>query len=442
MSAGLASPHPSDLPRPKVDIGRTTRIGTVAGLAMMGSFLAWAQMTPIDGAVMTPGQAVVPGKPRVVQSLDGGLANRILVANGDRVEAGQILMQLDPTLIKVKLDVSMNRLAAALALRGRLESEQAQRGEPEFTIPALPFPAPDIRSAEAGQRQIFAARADILAGRREQLSEQEGQIVNQIAGVEARSDALKEQRDLIEKELANYQTLFDKGMVRESELLELKRNRASLLGQIASDRSESARLENSARDARISADQADRAFHEQVSTDLRATVTEIEEQVLQIVTLKDQLSRVDIRAPSSGMVHEMEVTTVGGVVAPGQTILQIVPQNEALQFELNLPAKDLERVHIGQEAQLMIPTLDPRTTPRLEATVATVSPAAIVDQQTKASYYRVTLNVPPSELHRLGAVEILPGMPIDAYLKTGERTALSYLLAPMTHQLMRAFREE
>ena len=445
MSVGIARtyrPVGSAMPRPRVEIGRTTLVGTLASLGMMGVFLAWAQMTPIDGAVVTPGQAVVPGKPRVVQSLDGGLTKRVLVANGDRVEAGQILLQLDPTLLQVKLDISMNRLAAALALRDRLASEQAKRAEPAFQVPVLPFAAPDIRSAEAGQRQIFAARANIRAGRRAQLTEQEAQIANQIRGNEAQTRARTEQLALIDRELVNFRALFAKSMVRESELLDLERSRAGLAGEIASDEAERARLANSVQDARIAADQADRAFYEQVSTDLRATVTEVEEQVLQIVTLKDQLARVDIRAPSAGTVHELEVTTVGGVVAPGATILQIVPQNEALQFELNLPAKDLEHVHIGQDAQLVIPTLDPRTTPRLAATVATVSPAAIVDPQTRASYYRVTLAVTPAELRRLGAFEVLPGMPIDAYLKTGARTVLSYLLAPMTHQLMRAFREE
>lgn len=432
----------ADLSRPKTDPGRATRLGMLGSVAMLGLFLAWAQLTPIDGAVITPGQAMVPGKPRVVQSLDGGMVDHILVANGDRVQAGQVLLQLDPTLIKVKLDVAMSKLAAALALRARLEAEQAGLAAPVFAAPALPFAAPDTAAAEAGQRQIFAARAEIRAGRRAQLAEQEGQIANQIKGVEAQMAARREQLTLIERELGNVQSLYDKGMVRESQLMDLQRSKAGLLGEIAGDEADRARLENTVANARIEADQADRGFLEKVSTDLRDTQTQIEELVLEIATLDDQLSRVDIRAPAAGMVHELQVTTVGGVVAPGATILQIVPQDAGLEFELNLPAKDLERVHVGQNAQLVIPTLDPRTTPRLAAKVATVSPAAIVDPQTRQSFYRVTLSVTPAELARLGAIEVLPGMPVDAYLQTGERTALSYLLAPMTHQLMRAFREE
>lgn len=429
-------------PRPRVDIGPAARIGILASLAMMVTFLLWAQFTPINGAVVTPGQAMVPGKPRVVQSLDGGMVAQILVATGDKVEAGQILLQLDPKLIQVKLDAAMNRLAAGLALRARLEAEQAGLKAPDFATPDLPFAAPEISRDAAGQMQIFSARAEIRAGRRAQLAEQESQIGNQIKGVEAQIAARSEQLALIEHQLANVQTLFDKGMVRESDLLDLQRNKAGLLGEIAGDQAERARLENSIRDAQIAADQADRAFLEQVATDLRTTVTQIEEVILEIVTLQDQLARVDIRAPVAGMVHELQVTTLGAVVPPGATIMQIVPQGTGIEFELKLPAKDLERVHVGQEAQLVLPTLDPRSTPRLAARVATVSPAAVTDPQTMAPFYRVTLAVEPSELARLGGIEILPGMPVDAYLQTGERSAMSYLLAPMTHQLMQAFREE
>lgn len=428
--------------QPRTELGRATRIGMLGSLAMMAVFLAWAHFTPISGAVVTPGQAVVPGKPRVVQSLDGGEVQHILVANGDHVQAGQVVLRLDPTLIKAKRDMALNRLAAALTLRDRLQSEQTGQAQPVFAAPALPFAAPDTAQAEAGQRQIFAARAAQREGRRAQLAERIAQFNNQIDGMKAQIAAREEQLTLVEKELATTEQLFAKGMVRESQKLELQSNRAGLMGEIAGDKAERARLENAIRDAGLEVDQADRAFLEQVSTDLRTTGTEVEELVLEIITLNDQLSRVDIKAPATGIVHELQVTTEGGVVAPGAVLLQIVPQTGVTEFELRLGAQDIERVHVGQGAQLVFPSLDPRTTPRLEAQVASISPAAIADPQTGQSFYRLTLSVTPAELHRLKGVEILPGMPVEAFLKTGDRSVLSYLLAPMSHQVMRAFREE
>lgn len=445
MTAALAPFKAPAVPQPgqpRTELGRTTRIGLFASLAMMAVFLAWAHFTPISGAVVTPGQAVVPGKPRVVQSLDGGEVMHILVANGDHVQAGQVVLQLDPTLIKAKRDMALNRLAAALTLRDRLQSEQAGLAQPAFVAAALPFAAPDTTQAEAGQRQIFAARAAQRDGRRAQLAERTAQLKNQIDGVDAQIVAKTEQLALVEKELATTEQLFAKGMVREAQKLDLQSSRAGLMGEIAGDKAERARLQNAIRDAELEVDQADRAFLEQVSTDLRTTGTEVEELVLEIITLNDQLSRVDIKAPATGIVHELQITTEGGVVAPGAVMMQIVPQTGAVEFELRLGAQDIERVHVGQGAQLVFPSLDARTTPRLDAQVASISPAAIADPQTGQSFYRLTLSVTPEELHRLGKVEILPGMPVEAFLKTGDRSVLSYLLAPMTHQLMRAFREE
>ena len=439
----MAAPFPDTrIRQPMTDIGRTGRLGVIASLSFLGLAVAWASFTDISGAVITPGQATVPGKPRIVQSLDGGMVRTIAVANGDRVEAGQVLMQLDPTLIRMKLDITKGRLASALALRSRLEAEQAGAAALVFQPATLPFDLPGVAQAQGGQSQIFLARADLREGRKNQLTERLAQLGNQITGVEARIGAQEEQLALLESELANNEALLAKQMIRKSEVLDLQSRRAGLMGAIAGDRSERARLENALSDSRIEASQAESGFQEQVATDLRATVDEIEQLMLEIVQLTEDLSRVDIRAPSDGMVHELQITTEGGVVAPGAVIMQIVPQSGEVEFEMRLSAQELERVHIGQEAHLVFASLDQRTTPRLTAQVASVSPAAITDPQTGQSYYRLMLAITPEELARLGDVEVLPGMPVEAFLQTGDRSVMSYLLSPLTHQLRLAFREE
>lgn len=429
-------------PPPQTDIGRICRIGMLATLGLFGLALAWANLTPISGAVIASGQVVVPGKPRLVQNLDGGVVRKIEVANGDPVRSGQLLMELDPTLIQAKRDMAMGRLGAALALQDRLEAELSGAPHPGFSDPALPFAAPDMTEARAGQIRIFQARDAARKGRQDQLTERITQINNQIDRVTAQIIAFEAQLDLIEQELANVLSLHEKGLVRETQLLSLQRGQAQMIGDIAGNEAERARLANSIRDARLEVDQSEHAFLEQVSTDLRATMVDVEEMVLEILTLEDQLSRIDIRAPSDGIVHELAVTTEGGVVAPGATIMQIVPRDTGVEFEMKLAAQDLDRTHVGQSAQLVFPALDPRRAPRLAASVTRISPAAVLDEQTGQNFYRLVLDVPPDELRRLGDIDIVPGMPVDSYLQTGERTVMSYLLAPMTHQLMRAFREE
>ena len=440
--SNLSSPGATLHPVPQDDIGRSGRASLIGGLALMGLFIAWAQLTPISGAVVAPGQATVPGKPRVVQSLDGGRVERIVVENGDQVVAGQVLLQFDPRLIQAKLDVARGRLVAALALRARLEAEQAGAETLRFSVPDLPFEMPDSTAAEAGQRQIFAARAALREGRAAQRVERVAQMSNQIESVMAQIAASEAQLALLQGELANAETLVGKGMMRKAELLDLQSRQAGLLGDIAGRRAEVARLQNASRDAELDVDQAERAFHEEVAVELRKTMTEIEEMILEVITLNDQLARVDIRAPSDGVIHEMQVTTEGGVVAPGETILQVVPQGNGVEFEMRLPAQDLDRVHVGQAAQLVFPSLDQRSTPRLEAVVASVSPAAITDPQTGQNFYRLKIAVTPAELARLGTAEVLPGMPVEAFLQTGDRSVMSYLLAPLTRQAMLAFREE
>ncbi len=427
--------------RPHLETGSATRFGIVASLAFLVLFILWAEMTQISGAVISSGQAVVPGKPRQVQSLEGGSVARIFVANGDRVKAGAVLLELDPTLIKAKLDMGRARLAALLARQSRLGAEQAGFSAPLYKYRALPFATPDTQDVEVGETKIFIARSALRQGRRDQLAERLAQLDNQTAGLLAQMKAREEQLVLLERDLSNVKKLYANGMAHESQMLDLQSSQAGMLGDLAGNRTELARFENAGRDASIEASQAENSFLEQVATDLRSTSDEIEERILEIITLSNQLERVKIRAPSDGIVHEMQVTTIGGVVPPGAIIMQIVPQNGPVEFEVRLPAKELERVHVGQGAELMFSGLDHRTTPRIEARVASISPAAINDPQTGQSFYRLTVTVTPTELARLGDVELLPGMPVEAFLHTADRSVMSYLVAPMQHQLMLAFRE-
>jgi HlyD family secretion protein len=281
----------------------------------------------------------------------------------------------------------------------------------------------------------------VLKGRRDQLAEQLRQFDVQADGLQGLIAAKEEQLALVGRERATMQQLFDQGLAREGQLLDLQRAEADLLGQLSGHRSDLSRMQLAGRDAELAVVQGEREFKEQVVTELRAATTEAEELILEIVNLDRQLERIDIRAPARGVVHEMQVTTVGGVVAPGAVLLQVLPIDEGVAFEFRLDPRSVNRVQAGQPAQVVFPAFDQRVTPKLNGTVTAISPAAITDPATGQNYYRVELEIPPDELARLGEGTLLPGMPVEAFLQTGDRSVLDYLLHPLSAQIDRAFRE-
>ncbi len=435
-----AATHPAP---PALNLSlRGTVLAGLAGLVVLVLiFGVWAAGTRISGAVIASGSVVVQGRPKLVQSLDGGVVETIAVRDGDHVEAGQVLLRLDQTLLRTNLDIARSRLAAALVLKARLDAERQGLDRLDFDYPPLPFALPDTGAEEAGQRRIFEARRDVEAGAQASLAERLAQFDSQITGVGGQIAALREQIGFTEADLADQERLAAQGLTRKSQVSELQRRRSELRGQLAALEAEQARLANAREDAAIEARQARRSLTEQVVTDLRATASEVEELTLDIMTRSAQLGRSEIRAPSAGVIHEMQVTTPGGVVAPGQTIAQVVPVGQGMEFELRVDPRAIDQVHPGQNARLVVSSLDPQTTPRLEARVATISAGTIPDPATGRSYYRVGLSVPPEELARLDGDSLVPGMPVEAYLETVERSVLDYLLQPMTAHLRRAFRE-
>jgi HlyD family secretion protein len=424
------------------DLRKTRLMGQVGMLALLAILTLWSTVTMISGAVIASGQAVVRGKAQLVQTLDGGVVASIAVKDGDHVVAGQILMTLDPTLLTVNLDIARGRLAEALARKARLEAEQLGLAAPVFDYPALPFGALDTAQHEEGQRQIFQARADVLRGRRDQLAEKLVQLETQITGVEGQIAAKRDQLVFVEKDLVDVIKLNEQGLVRQSQLSDLQRSQSEILGQLAALEADLSHTRAARGDSELETLQGERAFKEEVVTELRTVTTEVEELMMEIVTRTEQLDRIDLRAPADGVVHQMQATTVGGVVAPGATILEVVPTGRGVDFEVRIDTRTVDQVFPGQVAQVIVSAFNSRTTPKLDGVVASVSPGAITDPVTGQTYYQVGLTVSPEELARLGDVVLVPGMPVEAFLQTGDRSVMSYLLEPLTSQFRYAFREE
>lgn len=433
--------HSAQLPPLRLALRGIMLAGFAGFLLLLLIFGGWAAGTRIAGAVIAPGSVVVEGRPKLVQSLDGGIAETIAVRDGDSVHEGQVLLRLDQTLLRTNLDIARSRLAASLALRARLDAERLGLAQPDFDYPPLPFPLPDTAAEEDGQRRIFEARRAVNEGIEASLAERLAQFDSQIGGVRGQIAALREQIGFTDSELADQEQLAAQGLTRKSQVNDLQRRRSELRGQLAALEAEEARLANAREDAGIEARQAARGFTEQVVTDLRTTASEIEELTLDIITRSAQLERTEIRAPAEGIVHELQVTTPGGVVPPGQTIAQVVPVGQGMEFELRVEPRAIDRVHPGQTARVVVSSFDPQTTPKLEARVTTISAGTIPDPVTGRSYYRVGLSVPPEQLARLDGETLVPGMPVEAYLETAERSVLAYLLQPVAAHLRQAFRE-
>lgn len=417
-------------------------VGTLAACALLAVGVGWAGLTRISGAVIAPGAVEVAGKPKSVQHLDGGIVESILVSDGQSVGRGDVLVRLDATLLQANLDIYKTRLSEANAMRARLAAEQSGAQEITFAAPDPLVEGAQTALHRTGQTKIFEARRELERGRQAQLAEKIRQFRNQITGVDALIEAKQRQGALLEEELASVIQLSEKGLVRASQLLGLQRQQADLLGQIAEHRSELARIENSIRDTEIEILQGQRQLKEEVVTQLRDVTTQIHELRQQTISTVKQLERINIRAPVSGRVHEMQFTTIGGVVPAGATILQIVARDEGLSFSTRIDPAAVDQVYVGQEARLRFSAFNQRTTPELTGHVADISPTSVEDEATGMSFFRVRLNVPQEQLARLGTLKLVPGMPVEAYLKTTDRTVLSYLIKPLSDQIAQAFREE
>ena len=359
-----------NFPALKTGLSWPAVFGVVASVLFFGGAIAWSWVTEISGAVIAQGQIEVEGKAKSVQHLDGGVIEEINVSDGQLVEKNEVLVRLDDTLLKANLLIYKTRLSEAMATRDRLIAEQLDADEIAFQLddPLLADIASDLH--KKGQQEVFKARRDLEAGRKEQLAEKTLQYGNQIDGVNGLIAAKTEQGRLLDRELAALTTLADKGLTRASQLLTLQRQQADLLGQVAEHRSELARIQNSIRDTELEVLQGERQLIEEVVMQQRELVTQIQELRQQIFSTQKQLDRVKVRAPSAGRVHELQVTTIGGVVPPGATILQIIPSDQKLSFRTRINPVSVDQVYIGQPVRMRFSAFSQRTTPELNGEVA------------------------------------------------------------------------
>ena len=418
-------------------------VGLVVVLVLAGGFGGWASTMQISGALIAPGAVVVDSNVKKVQHPTGGVVGEVRVRDGDLVKAGDVVVRLDDTVTKAGLAIVTKNLDGLWARAARLEAEQ--RGLDRVVFPKMLLDRaddPDVKNVIASETKLFEVRTNGRIGQKAQLRERVTQLNEEIAGLAAQEKAKNQEIALVEKELTGVRELYDKHLVQMSRLTTLERDAARLNGERAQYVASRAQAKGKITETELQIIQVDKDLVSEVSKDLRETNDKIGEFVERKVTAEDQLRRVDIRAPQDGMVLQSTVHTVGGVITAGDAIMMIVPQADDLSVEAKVNPQDIDKLQIGQKTLLRLSAFNQRTTPELNGVVTRVSPDVTTDQRTGQSYYTIRVSMPREEVARLGESKLIPGMPVEAFVQTGDRTMLSYLIKPLSDQLMRSFREK
>lgn len=442
MIAVAPVPTPPQRPAQR-SIRRHLTLALAIAVVLIGGIGTWSAVTKIAGAVMASGSLVVQSDVKKVQHPTGGIVKALLVRDGDHVKAGQILIRLDDTQTKANLAIIRRALDELAAQRARLEAEQAGAGAIDFPQSLLDRrDDPEVARVLKGEENLFESRRNAMRGQKAQLEERIAQLRQQIDGLVAVEAAKSDEIALNDKELASVMTLWKQNLVPISKVTAVERDAAQLKGDkgqlLASQAEAKGRIAEMELQI-IQLDKDQQSEDGKALADIRGKNSELVERE---VAALDQLNRIDIRSPQDGFVHELSVHTVGGVIAPGEQIMLIVPAADNLIVEAKVAPHDIEQVHLEQKAILRFSSFDQRTTPELNGVVRFVSPDIVADPKSGAAYYVVRIGVPPQELSRLGHVTLIPGMPVEIFVQTEERTVLSYLVKPLRDQIMRAFREK
>ena len=423
------------------------RLHLIVGLSVVAVLVVglggWASTAEISGALIAPGSIVVESSVKKVQHPTGGVVGEVRAHDGDHVKAGDVVVRLDDTVTKANLAIVTKNLNGLLARGARLQAEQQGLDKLVFPPALLDHAAdPDVRDVMASESKLFEVRTTGRTGQKAQLHERVTQLKEEIAGLVAQAQSKDQEVALVDKELVGVRQLYDQHLVQMTRLTTLERDAARLAGERAQYMASMAQAKGKITETELQIIQVDKDMVSDVSKDLRETNDKIGEFVERKVTAEDQLRRTDIRAPQDGMVLQSTVHTVGGVITAGDAMMMIVPQADDLSVEAKVDPKDIDKLQIGQKTLMRFSAFNQRTTPELNGAVTRVSADVTTDQRTGQSYYTIRVSMPPAEIARLGDVRLIPGMPAEAFVQTGDRTMFSYLMKPLSDQLMRSFREK
>jgi HlyD family secretion protein len=447
LIAPIVEAYQPDLPAD--DPRRDIRIGAAIVIFFFVILLGWAAFAPLDAAVPAQGVIAISGNRQTVQHREGGVVTAINIREGQRVNAGDVLIEMAAPDLKAQERALTSDYLTNLAQRARLMAERA--GQRNFAPPiefASLSPEDQVLAAQALALQraqlnarlaSISAQQSVLGQRSLQLGEQQGGYSEQIA-------SLREQQRLLADELAGMREIEKKGFASVNRIRALERALADLKGREAAMRSEIARAGEGKGETRMQSVSIETNALEQVATELRDTQARLSDVLPKLIAVREQLQRARVRAPVSGQVVGLTVFTIGGVVAPGQTLMEIVPDRRALVIQAQVAPNDADDVYVGQEAQVRFVSVHDRTLPLLTGKVRTISADSFTDEKTGRSFFRAEIEVTPEQLKRVGGTlghgQLRPGLPVEVLLNVRKRTALQYILEPLTRNLWGSLREQ
>jgi HlyD family secretion protein len=428
---------------PRVGIGREMILASVVAFALVPGLGSWAVLTTFAGAVIAPGHLVVESEVKKVQHPTGGVIGALLVKDGDRVKAGDVLIRLDETQTRANLDITLKALDELAARRARDEAERD--GAAAVTFPAELLvrrqTSREVATLIEGESRLFAARRASREGQRAQLAERAAQLGQEITGLTQQAAAKAQEIVLIGAELKGVRDLYTKNLVPLTRITALERDSARLEGERGQLIASTASARGKIAETQLQILQVDADMRTEVGKDLADIRGKWSELIEKRIAAEDQLKRIELRAPQDGVVHQMTVHTVGGLVVPSEPAMLIVPDTDRLSVEVHVQPQDIDSVRLGQKAVLRFTAFNARTTPEVDGRVERVSADVMADPKTDQSYYTARIDLPGEELSRLGEVRLVPGMPVEAHLQIGERTVISYLTKPLMDQIARSWRE-
>lgn len=417
------------------------RIGLTIAFLVFGVFGLWAAFAPIDGAAFAPGTIKVSSYNKVVQHLEGGIVKNILVKNGDSVQSGDVLLVMDSTQSLAQLEILNGQLLTALALEARL---LAERDDAE----SVSYPAVLTEAGTAGrnemlaQDQIFNARRAALLGSIDVLEQRIGQLQSRLDGLKAMQVSKNTLAQSFSEELDDFRGLLAEGFTDKQRLRELERNFASASGEAADLKATIASTEIQIGETRLQIIQSRNEFQNDVANRLSEVQNQLKDIRERITANTDIVRRTEVRAPITGVVYNMQVHTEGAVLAAGSPIAEVVPEGDDLIIEAAVAPIDIDRVHEGLEAMVRMSSFNGKSVPTLHGTVQTLSADAIMDPNTRTTYYSARIALTPESMQDLQGLELIPGMPAEVFISTGSRTFLQYVLKPLSNAAARGLRED
>jgi HlyD family secretion protein len=415
------------------------------GLALVGLFVfglgGWAALADLEGAVIANGIVVVDSEVKVVQHPNGGIVGEIAVVDGQKVAEGDLILRLDETIERANLGLVQKQLDEATGQRARLEAERDGRSDVVYPDAFLARAAePGVARIIAEERRLFQSRVKGRDGQKAQLRERIAQLKEQIAGTDGQQRAKRKEIGYIAEEKVGVQELVGKKLLPVTRLSALNRDEARLLGEAEQLHASSAQSKGRIAETELQILQLDQDARTEVLRDLRDVQGKIGDLEERLIAARDRIRRIDVRAPQAGVVHQLAVHTIGGVIGPRDVIAQIVPLDQTLAIEAKVAPRQIDQVYIGQDAFLRLTALNQRTTPQLTGQVTRVG-ANVVQEKDGAQDFVIRVSLPEDQMARLGGARVVPGMPAEVHMRTETRSALSYLLKPLIDSFHRIGRE-